>query len=278
MGVRDILLQANSHPEPTPDWAIDRAANLAKGLGAEMSLGVCQVHVPPVSNWLANSLLNIDGMIAGENRKSADNAEALLETFADKVPAGHRGEAFVVHCGGMVSHWQLAVKARTRDMCVVPFHGHAESAAVAEGLVFETGRPVLLLPDAAAAGSTFERIAVAWDGSRVAARALADAMPLARLARSVSIVRIMGEKDLSRAAEPADAVRHLKRHAIDAEAVDVELEDRDAAATLQSYCERDGRDLLVMGAFGHSRARQFVLGGVTRSILDAPRLPVLMSH
>ncbi|WRD78772.1 universal stress protein (plasmid) [Sphingobium baderi] len=77
---------------------------------------------------------------------------------------------------------------------------------------------------------------------------------------------------------PEDAILNLEHHGINAEAVDIPLDGRDAAASLQSYCERDGRDLLVMGAFGHSRAREFLLGGVTRSILDGPRLPVFISH
>src|SRR3546814_11346469 len=92
MTVRDILLQANTHPEPTPEWSIDRVRELAARLGARVSLGVCQVHIPRVSNWLANKLLNIDGMIAGENKKSAVNADALMETFKARVPADQLGE------------------------------------------------------------------------------------------------------------------------------------------------------------------------------------------
>ena len=278
MTVRDILLQANTHPEPTPEWAIDRVKELAARLGARVSLGVCQVHIPRVSNWLANKLLNIDGMIAGENKKSAVNADALTETFKARVSADHLGETFVIDCPGTVTHWQLAVRARAHDLTVVPVYGHAETISVAEGLVFESGRPVLLLPEVTVPELKFDRIAIAWDGSSVAARAMSDAMPLLRQASSVAIVQITGEKDLSKAAAPAEAVRNLKLHDIEAEVVAVELEERDAAATLQAYCERDGRELLVMGAFGHSRAREFVLGGVTRSVLDAPKLPIFISH
>lgn len=73
MSVRDILLQASTHPEPTPVWPFERTAPLAAALGAKASLGICQVHIPPVSNWLADKLMNVDGMIAGENHKSAAN-------------------------------------------------------------------------------------------------------------------------------------------------------------------------------------------------------------
>ena len=278
MTVRDILLQANTHPEPTPNWAIGRAAELAERLGAQVSLGVCQVHIPPVSNWLANKLLNMDGIIAGENQKSAANGAALIEAFTAMIPAERLGETFTIDCPGMVTHWQLAVRARTHDLTIVPFYGHGETVSVAEGLVFETGRPVLLLPELAVPDLKFDRIAIAWDGSSVAARALAAALPLACAASSVTLVQITGEKDLSKAAAPADAVRNLKRHGIDAEAVEVALAGRDAATALQGYCEQDGRELLVMGAFGQSRAREFVLGGVTRSVLAGPKLPILLSH
>jgi nucleotide-binding universal stress UspA family protein len=276
--MRDILLQVNSHPEPAPDWAIEQSASIAARLRATLSLGVCQVHIPQASNWLANALLKIDRVIADENRKSAGNADALAEKFARLIAPDLNGGVFVVECPATISHWQFAVKARTYDLTVIPVYGHVQSAHFAEGVVFETGRPVLLLPEVQTREPKFDRIAVAWDGSRVAARALADAMPLLRQASSVSLVQITGEKDLSRTASLADLLRHLRLHGINAETVEKAIEDGDAGRTLQSHCLRDGRDLLVTGAFGHSRAREFVLGGVTRSILDDTKLPVLMSH
>lgn len=276
--MRDILLQATTHPEPTPGWALDAVADLARSLGAKVSLGICQVHIPPMSNWLANKLLNIDGVIAGENKKSAANADALENSFELKIPEALQGDCFVINCPGMVTHWQLAVRARTHDLSVVPVYGHAETVSVAEGLIFESGRPVLLLPDVATPELKFDRIAVAWDGSSVAARALSDAMPLVRRAASVAIVQITGEKDLSKGAACADAIRNLKLHGVDAEAVEIAIDGAGPAEALKNYCARDERDLLVMGAFGHSRVREFVLGGVTRSILDAPSVPIFISH
>ena len=98
----------------------------------------------------------------------------------------------------------------------------AETISVAEGLVFESGRPVLLLPEVTVPELKFDRIAIAWDGSSVAARAMSDAMPLLRQASSVAIVQITGEKDLSKAAAPAEAVRNLKLHDIEAEVARLE--------------------------------------------------------
>ncbi|MEW9856543.1 universal stress protein [Novosphingobium sp. M1R2S20] len=274
--MRDILLQANSHPEPTPEWAMEAMAALANLLDAKASLGVCQVHIPPVSSWLANTLLNVDGTIAAENSRSEENAQILVAAFKAILPQDRLGQCTVVECPGMVTPWQLAIRARTHDLTVVPVYGHAETRSVAEGLVFESGHPVLLLPHASA--QRLDRVAVAWDGSSVAARALSDAMSLLHRASVVKIVQITGDKDLSKTAPVADVIRNLEWHGITAQSVNVPADGMDAAAALQSYCTGEGLDLLVMGAFGHSRAREFVLGGVTRSILDAPALPVLISH
>lgn len=102
MAFRDIILQLNSYPEPTPKWALDNAAALAGKLGAKLSAGVCQVHIPPVSNWLANRLINAAGMIAAENLKSSDNAKALLSHFSASISEDVRGETLLVECTGMV--------------------------------------------------------------------------------------------------------------------------------------------------------------------------------
>src|SRR3546814_2661537 len=85
--------------------------------------------------------------VCSSDLKSAVNADALMETFKARVPADQLGETFVINCPGTVTHWQLAVRARTHDLTVVPVYGHAETISVAEGLVFESGRPVLLLPE-----------------------------------------------------------------------------------------------------------------------------------
>jgi nucleotide-binding universal stress UspA family protein len=278
MPVRDIILQASSYPEPTPDWVLDAAIALARDCGARLSVGVCQVYVPPVSNWLANKLTNADGMIAAENRKSAENAKTLLAGFSSRVGEDLAGEALLLECPGMITHWQLAAKACAYDLVVVPVHGHKDTAVMAEGLVFESGRPVLLLPRRDEGPPRFDSIVIGWDGSRAAARALSDALSFCRVARKVTVASVTNEKDLSKAAPVSHVIRHLARHGIAAEAVEIPADGADAGLALQAYCERSAAELLVMGAYGHSRVREFVLGGATRSVLGEPKLPILLSH
>ena len=278
MPLRDVILQMSSYPEPTPQWALEAALALAKTHGARLSAGLCVVHIPPVSNWLANKLVNADGMIAAENHKSQEQGAALLSMFSALVGDDDKGEALRIECPGTVTHWQLAARACAYDLIVVPAYGHAETRALAEGLVFESGRPVLVLPRRTEVTKAFDHVVIGWDGSRAAARALSDAMCFARLAETVTVASVTGDKDLSKTAPSSDVVRHLARHGIAAEAQEVPVGDLDAGVALQDLCERIGGDLLVMGAYGHSRVREFVLGGATRSVLVAPSVPVLLSH
>lgn len=277
MALRDIILQMNSYPEPTPAWAVDNAAALAGKLGAKLSVGVCQVHIPPVSNWLANQLINAAGIIAAENQKSAENAKALLSHFSTTVDEGMRGEALLVECTGMmITYWQLARRARAYDLLVVPVYGHERTVSL-EGLTFETGRPLLLLTEGAQNGQ-FDHVVVGWDGSATAARALADSLCICAAAKTVKIVVITGEKDLTPTTPASDVIRHLGRHGIAAQAIEIPAAERDAGQALQAYCMEAGSDLLVMGAYGHSRVREFVLGGATKSVLEHPTLPIFLSH
>lgn len=278
MPIRDVILQMNSYPDPTPPWALEVAISLAGSWGAKLSVGVCEVNVPPISSWLANKVINMDGMIAAENRKSSESAKALLSQFSSRIGNEQVGEALLIQCPGMVTAWQLAAKACAYDLIIMPVYGHKETAAMGEGLVFESGRPVLLLPEPADSQLQFDQIVVGWDGSRAAARALSDAMDFCCSAKKVSIASVTKEKDLSKASPISDAVRHLARHDIVAEPIEISAEGADAGVALQSHCERAGSDLLVMGAYGHSRVREFVLGGASRSVLHNPRLPILLSH
>ena len=205
MALRDIILQMNSYPEPTPAWAVDNAAALAGKLGAKLSVGVCQVHIPPVSNWLANQLINAAGIIAAEKQKSAENAKALLSHFSTTVDEGMRGEALLVECTGMmITYWQLARRARAYDLLVVPVYGHERTVSL-EGLTFETGRPLLLLTEGAQNGQ-FDHVVVGWDGSATAARALADSLCICAAAKTVKIVVITGEKDLTPTTPASDII------------------------------------------------------------------------
>lgn len=278
MPIRDILLQLNSYPEPTPSWAVDSAAYIADRLGARLSIGMCEVHLPDVSSFLPQIIVSSRGVLEAENHKSSQNADNLRRRFETVVPAETAGEAITIHCPALATGWQLAARARVYDLTVVPVYGHLETRSIAEALIFESGRPVLLLPPEGMAGHRFEDVVIAWDGSRTAARALAEAIPLCEGASSVIVVTVAKDKELAGTADADDAVRHLARHGVEAMALEIDLEGANAGDALNAYCRRVGADLLVMGAYGHARVREFVFGGATRTVLTDPALPILLAH
>ena len=149
-----------------------------------------------------------------------------------------------------------------------------------ENLVLSSGRPVLLVPYASNDRSTGSRVLVAWDGSREAARAVHDALPFMQAATRTTILTINGEQDGEAARiSGADLAAAIARHGVRVEVTDIETgAGGPVGEVLLSRVADSGADLLVMGGYGHTRWRELVMGGATRTILRSMTVPVLMSH
>jgi nucleotide-binding universal stress UspA family protein len=117
-----------------------------------------------------------------------------------------------------------------------------------------------------------------WDGSRNAARALNDAMPFLRRAKAIDVITVGGEKNKADAIQGADIAQHLARHGLNVELRNIAAGDVDVPNLILSDAADHDTDLIVMGGYGHSRLREFVLGGATRGILSSMTVPTLMSH
>ena len=146
--------------------------------------------------------------------------------------------------------------------------------------VTSCGRPVLVLRDDATRRfpKSFDSIAVAWNFGRAATRAVADALPSLERAKNVRIFTVTGEKAIKKPASTTALVGHLGRHGIKTTADDVESNRRAIGDVFKTHVEEHKVDLLVMGAYGHSKMREFILGGATVSMLSHPPTWVLMSH
>lgn len=170
--------------------------------------------------------------------------------------------------------------ARLADIAVagVCDEGLLSERIVAEALVFQSGRPVIVVPDDHESGFRAERVVVAWDFSKVAARALSDALPFLRRAAEVTLISFGDDKDFASSLSPNDVVAALRRRGVESSFRQMERGGRDIGEAINAAAAESRADLLVMGGFGHSRFRDFVLGGATRTILAAPRLPSLISH
>ena len=137
---------------------------------------------------------------------------------------------------------------------------------------------MIIVPYIQKTGLKLDRVMVCWDASRNAARAIADAMPLLERAKAIDVVIVAGERAKSDEIPGADIAQHLARHGLKVDVKRIVSPDTDVASTILSHAADSGTDFIVMGGYGHSRLREFILGGVTRSILKSMPVPVLMSH
>jgi len=179
----------------------------------------------------------------------------------------------------------LVRRARCSDLVVLgqpdpSDPDHARRREIVDQVVLGSARPTLLLPYAGRIDSLGERILVAWDDSREAARAIADALPLLRRARTVNVVQFdasAGDSGLIDQSRNEPILRWLARHGITAQA-SVAWSRADIGNALLSHAADVGADLLVMGAWGQSRLTERVLGGATRTVMESMTVPVLTSH
>lgn len=207
---------------------------------------------------------------------------SVLEALSDEFPAQARrlGVAKVEARFTVGAPEQIvALHGRYADLIVV---GQASSkeGGIAESLVLNAGRPVLIFPKDWEQRRVGERVLVAWNASREATRALTDALPLLSRANQVDVVTVNAEPHArGHGEEPgADIALYLARHEVRANVLPTVGQDIDVGEWLLSRAADLGSDLIVMGAYGHSRLRELVLGGATRTMLQSMTVPVLMSH
>lgn len=282
MPLNDVLLHLDSYPDPTPDAAIDHAVALARRLEAKVTAFAPAVRIPVRSNRLADYLIGLSAMAKEWEAASRGSCQAEVARFTTAAQAaGVFADAQVETVDLYDVPDRVAQIARTRDLTIVPladrFDGQAE---VAQTAIFQSGRPVIVfraLQPAATAGR-LDEVVLAWDGSRGAARAMADALPILVLAKSVRVLTVAGEKPAATADLGAEAVRHLQAHGVSAVAATVDAEDRRIGEVLDAELKARPADLLVMGAYGHSRMQEFILGGATEHVLKNPPIPTLLSH
>ncbi len=217
----------------------------------------------------------------GEHQKEA-MAAARAAFIKTVEKAGVNADCRTTHASSTMVADIIALHARYADLVVL---GQPEnearvdfSATNTEDAVMTGGRPALVVPYIGAGKTIGQRIMVAWDGGREAARAVNDAMPALEMAESVKVVAVNPKKG-QHAMEPgADIALHLARHGIKVEVQHFDVRDMSIADALLSRASDQDIDLLVMGAYGHSRVREWVMGGTTRQIFAQMTVPVMMSH
>jgi nucleotide-binding universal stress UspA family protein len=227
---------------------------------------------------------------AGPALGGADRIASTVSHMIER--AARRGEAFEARCRacGLVSFdttqaedddaSALVRASHASDLMVLSQGQDDESHRLVEDVVLKSARPVLVVPPVPRPEAWGRHILVAWDSSRACARAVADALPFLRQAEQVRLLgceTALDEGHAIHAADLAEVAAWLKRHGIQA-AHGIELTEIDVGNALLSRTADWDIDLLVMGAYGHTRWSERILGGVTRTVLKTMTVPVLMSH
>lgn len=209
-------------------------------------------------------------------------AEAAIKSFTVATDqAGISAEPLMTSASLAGAGDRFARMARRFDLAIV---GQAQpeissmEQIIGETTLFESGRPMIMVPYIQKAPFKTDNVMICWDGSRTAARAVADAIPVIRDSGRVEIVIVTNERGKEDEIEGADIGQHLARHGLKVDVHRISGGNIDVADALLSHAADSGADLMVMGGYGHSRLREFVLGGVTRSIFESMTVPVLMSH
>jgi nucleotide-binding universal stress UspA family protein len=277
MIIKDVV--ANLSVAEGGSFTGDYAVSVAGALEAHLT-GIAFIYDPVVP--VASTGYIPPEVIETQQRDAQDAAKAAIDRFtATATRNGIAAEPTMLPASFAGAGEQFGLIARRFDLAIVgqaePDKGAVENL-IAESALFESGRPVIVVPYIQKAPLKLERVMVCWDGSRPAARAIADAMPLLERAGQVEVVIVTNEPGKKDEIPGADMGQHLARHGLKVDINRIVDGDIDVADALLSHAADSSADFIVMGGYGHSRLREFVLGGVTRAILRSMTAPVLMSH
>ena len=276
--IKDIIV--NLTPGDARDPATDYAVSVASAFEAHLA-GVAFIYDPVIPATVMGGGIPAD-LIEAQRVESEKGARAAAARFnAAAKQAGLSFETHELNASAAGAADRFAHLARRFDLAIVG-QPHPDSPVmqdlVLETALFEAGRPVIAVPYIQKGGLKLDRVMVCWDGGRPATRAIGDAMPLLARAKAVEVLIIAGERGKRDEIPGADIGQHLARHGLKVTVNRIPLGDVEVADAILSHAADSAADFVVMGGYGHSRLREFILGGATRGMLQAMTVPTLLSH
>lgn len=273
------LLALVTYPDANSDSVAACAVAMAAALDAQLHALAIDVDIPPVSSALSPLLLDVPEMIREAETTSRNHGQRLLAKVseeASRIGLDATTESKIAGPSRLAE--TAATMARYFDVTLCGWQSaNPTTRMMAEAIIFESGRPAILLPELDPARK-LDNIAIGWDGSRVAARAVADAHHILSRASKITVLTVTDEKPLQEQDAGERLAQGLRSRGLTAQAMPFRADDSSIAVSLQERAVEIGADLMIMGAFGHTRVRDFVLGGATKGVLTDLRLPVLLSH
>ncbi len=278
MDIRDILVHLNVSRHCRARLEI--ATRLAKSFDSRLT-GLYTSAADDIPFFMMEEIASkYEPTIRAWRMQMRDNVKAEFDACLRNM--GVRADWIEVEggVGSMVSY-----RSRYADLTVVGQIDPEEllpraEYEIPERATLESGGPVLVVPYAGSFTTLGQRVLVAWNGSSQSARAVKDALPLLRRAETVTILTMNpAATHKSKDDRPnAPIVAYLSRHGVKAESRELAAADVAVGDMILSQASDTGADLIVMGAYGHPRAREMILGGATRALFQQMTVPVLMSH
>ena len=276
--IKDIVI--NLEHQVARDPARDFAISIAEICDTHLA-GVAFAYTPEFPGYVVLELPpDIVAQMTAESEKSAMAAIERFDAAAKRslISAEHR----LLRTIGAEAPAIFATLARRFDLSVFMQSepGRVDNDDMIETALFQSGRPLIAVPYIQKDGLKLERVVCCWDGSRAAARAFNDALPLLTRANTVDLLIVLNEKTNSENKEVrgVEMAKHLARHDVKLQLERIPAPDIDVTSAILSYVADNSGTLIVMGGYGHSRLREIILGGVTREMLKSMTVPVFMSH
>lgn len=276
--IKDIIV--NLSVSGKRDVAIEFAISIATTFDAHLAAVAYEyeLFVP----GLAFDGMGAAELIQAQREESHQAAVKAASSYEDAVRrSGLKPDCRIVEApvGDAMAHFGRIARCFDLSVIAQPDADEGQSPElIIQSALFESGRPVLLVPYIHTGGLKLDHVTVCWDGSRAAARAIADALPFLKKSKKVEILIVETGKVRPDEIRGSEIAAHLARYDISVEIKQASVQDIDVGNAILSHVADNSSDLMVMGGYGHSRLREFILGGVTRSILKGMTIPTLMSH
>jgi nucleotide-binding universal stress UspA family protein len=280
MPIKDILLPLVGDADAAAIAAIEKCVAVAGDIGARVT--AIAVEKETVVRPRVTISSDLENMAAAEVLRSVASAHGPLQAFdAAANRFGVRNEQRLSRFADTDIAAHFARSARLKDLSLVPVRAHdSQSEKVVETLIFESGRPILICPEefAAELPVAFDNVMIAWDHSAPAARAVADTLSLLQAAASVRIVTATDARTPAEQESGLALVNHLAEHDIKATFEMVKIDGSSIGKVFEAYVKAKAIDLLVMGAYRHTRLNEIVWGGATKTVIGRPPCWVMMSR
>lgn len=258
--------------------ALTAAAEIAEKLGAQPTALILALHLASTYMDKEAPLSAVLQDLAGGASSHAAQLRRGLMAWLERAPRPFEIRDLAIERA--VDDDKIVAHARLNDLTILAratAHDRARQAVI-EDVLFKSGHPILLVPDRPLRQRSWGRIVIGWNAKAEAVRAVAGAMPFLKRAERVIVATVDAKPGDDAVSPGADLAAYLRCHSVEAEVHNLDGLGRTEARTLLDEAIAMDADMLVLGAYGHSRAREFLFGGVTRELLAASSIPLLMAH